>query len=35
MYFLIFSKAVDKVQHEKLFAIHDKLDIDAKTLLWI
>ena len=30
-----YSKVFDKVQHEKLFAILDKLDIDEKTLRWI
>ena len=33
--FIDYSKAFDKVRHEKLFAILDKLDIDGKTLRWI
>ena len=33
--FIDYSKAFDKVQHEKLFAILDQLDIDGKTLRWI
>ena len=33
--FIDYSKALDKVRHEKLFAILDRLDIDGKTLQWI
>ena len=33
--FIDYSKAFDKVQHEKLFAILNELDIDGKTLRWI
>ena len=33
--FIDYSKALDKVRHEKLFAILDRLDIDGKTLRWI
>ena len=29
--FIDYSKAFDKVRHEKLFAVLDKLDIDGKT----
>ena len=33
--FIDYSRAFDKVRHEKLFAILEKLDIDGKTLRWI
>lgn len=33
--FIDYSKAFDKVQHEKLFKILDQMDIDGKTVRWI